>query len=92
MVLGIVGRYTRTTDDAQFLISRLNLQFPLIVQLTAAIALGVLLGPQLPERALNLLVEYTEEDLNVVSSHTKALNWGESMLGHVWQILHSLGL
>jgi hypothetical protein len=92
MSLGFAGRYVKDTGDARHLHSLLNAEYPRIVQIAAALALGTLLASDLPARAMDLLIDFTGEDTGVIATYTTSLHLRSSLLGYAWQMLHFLGL
>jgi hypothetical protein len=92
MMLGLIGRYIGTRDDVSWIEGRISAEHPLIVRRCAALALGTLLGTALPDDALHLLIDATEDQPTIAVDATN-MSWrGCSLLGYFWRVLHSLGL
>jgi hypothetical protein len=92
MILGLVGRYANDRSVIPWLEQQLESDHPWIVKVMAALALGTIVGLAISDRALSTLVDVTEADLRDIATHTQRLRLSTSLLGYVWQVLHSLGL
>jgi hypothetical protein len=91
MTLGLVGRYVGDHGDAAWLTGRLSPDKPLIVRRCAALALGTLLRTELPDDALRILIDATE-DQATLAEDARRMSWrGCSFAGYFWRVLHSLG-
>jgi hypothetical protein len=90
--LGLLGRYAGDHGDAPILIGKLSAEQPLIVRRSAALALGTLLRSELPDDALQLLIDATE-DQKTLAEDSQRMAWrGCSLAGYFRRVLHSLGL
>lgn len=92
LALGLAGKYAKDSNDAACLESMVRLEDDGIVQLTAAMALAVVLGPTTPNAALEVLIEATGKEMDVMTDYTQRASFNTSLLGYVWQILHAFGL